>query len=413
MADFVVIGGGIIGVNIALLLKQRYDCSVTLVEKEDATGKHASGRNSSVLHAGFYYHADSLRARFTVAGNKFLTEYCEEHGLPLAKVGKLVVTKTEDELAGLQELYERGQRNGVELHMISAAEAEAIQPGVRTVDRALWSPNTSSGDCRAVIAAMTQEAKDAGVVMKMGAGVSGLADGGSGSSGSGQLLQLTDGSTMEAGYVINAAGLYADKLAHSWGFGHDYTILPFKGLYLECTRQLKTNIYPVPDLKNTFLGVHFTVTADGHTKVGPTAIPCLWREQYTGLTGFSLAELIPILGLEASLFVHANFNFRGLALDEMKMYYKPNMAREASKMVPGLTAAHFPRYLTDRAGIRAQLVDLNKRTLVTDFCMEGDNKSFHVLNAISPAWTCSRPFTQHVVDIIDDLLEGRKSQFKA
>jgi len=154
-ADFLVIGGGILGVNIACRIKERHaDASVVLIEKEDRFGAHASGRNSGVIHAGFYYTADSLKARFCRTGNQALIAYCEAHGLPLLRCGKLVVAKDESELPRLDELLKRGKANGVTLEMISAAEARKIEPRVLTCERALYSPSTTTASPAAVMESM-------------------------------------------------------------------------------------------------------------------------------------------------------------------------------------------------------------------------------------------------------------------
>jgi (S)-2-hydroxyglutarate dehydrogenase len=198
--DFLVIGGGIIGVTIALELKRRHrDARVTLIEKEDGTGRHASGRNSGVLHAGFYYSADSMKARFCREGNEELRAYCRAHGLELRQCGKLVVAKDASELAGLDELHRRGAANGVTLEMISPAEARRIEPRVKTHERALWSPNTAAADPKEVIASLTVDCEAAGIVVSSGTVYLRRTDAG---------IATNRGEIM-ARHVINAAGLYA------------------------------------------------------------------------------------------------------------------------------------------------------------------------------------------------------------
>ena len=264
--DFLIIGGGVIGVNLALQAKKSYpDAVVTLIEKEADCGEHASGRNSGVLHAGFYYTADSLKARLTRDGNRQLTEYCAERNLGINHCGKLVVAKNADELPVLDELLVRARHNGVELQDISAAEAAEIEPRVRTYERALFSPATASVDPREVMREFVADARRSGVRILNGTRYLGTRIGG---------ISTTQGD-IDSGYVINAAGLYADRVARDFGFAENYRILPFKGLYLyanDTSAPLRTNIYPVPDLRNPFLGVHFTVTASGAVKIGPTAI---------------------------------------------------------------------------------------------------------------------------------------------
>jgi L-2-hydroxyglutarate oxidase len=218
---------------------------------------------------------------------------------------------------------------------------------------------------------------------------------------------LTGDGAIDAAFIINCAGLYADRVARDFGFCQRYTILPFKGLYLysdEPAGALRTHIYPVPDLKFPFLGVHFTVTVDGHAKIGPTAIPAFWREHYTGFERFDLGELIEVASREAGLMLSAGFDFRGLALQEMKKFSPSYLVGQAAQLLDGVQHEDYTRW--GRPGIRAQLLDLERRTLVMDFVIEGDRQSLHVLNAVSPAWTCSLPFAAHVVDRIGALRDG-------
>jgi (S)-2-hydroxyglutarate dehydrogenase len=393
MPDILVIGGGIIGLSIAIELKRRHPSErVEVIEKEPEVGMHASGRNSGVIHAGFYYSADSMKARFCRDGNRRLRAYCTERGLPLNVCGKLVVAQTEAEIPGLDELHRRGKANGVELEMLTLAQAERIEPRVKSCDRVLWSPTTASADPGRVIASFAQDACDIGVVLRRGVAYVHGARG----------RITTSAGVIEAGYIVNCGGLHADRIARDFGFSQHHTILPFKGLYLysqEPPGALRTNIYPVPDLKYPFLGVHYTVTVDGHTKIGPTAIPAFWRENYTGFADFEFRDFIEVMMREAGLMVHAGFDFRGLAVQELKKFSRSYLVSLAAKLISGVDRADYRQW--GRPGIRAQLMDLRSRTLVMDFLIEGDATSLHVLNAVSPAWTCSMPFADHVVDAID------------
>ncbi len=396
--DYAVIGGGIIGIAIARELKIRFPTkSVVLLEKEADTAEHGSGRNSGVLHAGFYYTADSMKARFCRDGNRALRAYCRARGLPLNQCGKLVVAKRSSELPALDELLRRGLANGVNVEMLSLDEARRIEPRVRTVERALWSPDTASGDPVAVTRSLARDVEDLGVEIRRGTAYR--------SGGPGRVV--TTQGDLAPGYVINAAGLYADRIARDFGFCTRYCILPFKGLYLysdEPAGALRTHIYPVPDLKYPFLGVHFTVTVDGHAKIGPTAIPAFWREHYQGFERFSLSELGEVLWREATLMLSAGFDFRGLAVRELRKYDPSFLVAQATALAEGVDQERYTRW--GRPGIRAQLLDLQTRTLVMDFCIEGDAQSLHVLNAVSPAWTCSLPFAAHVVDEVVRLRGG-------
>jgi L-2-hydroxyglutarate oxidase len=176
-------------------------------------------------------------------------------------------------------------------------------------------------------------------------------------------------------------------------------MIPFKGLYLKYTKNttdVKTNIYPVPNLKNPFLGVHFTKTVHGDIKIGPTAIPAFWRENYHLNTGFNPGEMSEVLFYESKLFLTNAFGFRGLAFDEMQKYIKSHFIKLAQNMVQSIDPAGFTEFT--KPGIRAQLLDKQTLNLVQDFVVEADAKSVHVLNAVSPAFTCAFPFSKHIVD---------------
>jgi len=394
--DFLVIGAGIIGLNIALLLKNRFPGSrVCLIEKEIEPGLHASGRNSGVLHAGFYYSADSMKARFCKEGNKQLTDYCMERGLPINRCGKLVVAADEAEIPGLDELLRRGRANGVELKEVSEAEAREIEPRAITFRKALFSPTTATVSPQAVVCALADDARKAGIEILTDTAF--LAQ-------DAQRLRTSKGD-IKAGYVVNAAGLYADRIAMNFGFSQDFRILPFKGLYLyanEGEPGLRTNIYPVPDLRHPFLGVHFTIDVMGRTKIGPTAIPAFWREQYGGVQNFSFSEMTDILMRDARLLWDNDFGFRQVAFQEFQKRSRSKLTRLAGRMVQGVRRDAYKKW--GKPGIRAQLVNIRERRLEMDFCCEGDDRSFHVLNAVSPAFTCSSPFSLHVVNQIEDLL---------
>ncbi len=387
-SDFLIIGGGIIGISIARELKKIYsDAKVVLIEKEVDCGLHASGRNSGVLHAGFYYSPDSLKAKFTRLGNKLLTEYCESRNIAINKCGKLVVAKDKVDLVFLDELLKRGKINGIELQEVSEDEAKSIEKRAKTYERAIFSPTTSTVDIGEVLQALKNDAIHEGIEIRcdnsyIKRGVQGV---------------VTSLETFQTGYFVNAAGLYADKVALDFGFSERYRILPFKGLYLysdEPAGNLRTNIYPVPDLRNPFLGVHFTVTVDGKSKIGPTAIPAFWREQYSAFDNFKFSELVDIVMRQAKLFTYANFDFRRLAFEEIRKYSRARMVSLASALVTDIKKENYKKW--GKPGIRAQLLDIKEKRLEMDFVIEGDNRSMHVLNAVSPAFTSSFPFSQYI-----------------
>ena len=392
-ADYLIVGGGIIGLNLALVAKTRNpESSVVLIEKEPSCGFHASGRNSGVLHAGFYYTSDSLKARFTRDGCKRLTDYCLQRGLQIKQNGKLVVARNEGELRDLDELFLRGEKNGVQLEKISANDARKIEPRARTYERALYSPSTAAVDPSEVVRSFLSDAIELGVQVRTDTEYIGR---------DGSDIRTSRG-LISAGYVINAAGVYADAIARDFGFAKDYRILPFKGLYLYQDADappVRTAIYPVPNLEQPFLGVHLTVTVGGRVKLGPTATPAFWKEHYRGMANFRLAEMSEVVSREALFFLRDDFAFRRLAIRELQKYSRSHMVRTAGELAEGLKLEHFSQW--GRPGIRAQLVNITKNKLVMDFCYEADENSFHVLNSVSPAFTCALPFTEHIFDQIE------------
>jgi L-2-hydroxyglutarate oxidase LhgO len=398
--DYLVIGGGVVGLTTALELKKRNGrAKIVVLEKEKELALHGSGRNSGVLHAGFYYAADSLRARFTRDGNARWKQLVKERGLKINPCGKLVVAKNQQEVEGLHELKRRGDVNGVETYLISLEEAKKIEPRVKSTQMALWSPSTATVDPKECMAAVAADCQAGGIEIRLDSPYQGRR---------GKDIIATQ-EVFSAGFVINAAGLQADKVAHEFGIGERFRILPFKGLYVygsEPAGSLKTNIYPVPDLRSTFLGVHFTVTVDGQAKIGPTAIPAFWRENYQGLKGFDALEALSILRDEAILFFRNDFNFRGIALEEVKKYSQTYLVSQASALLEGVKPENYRTW--GRPGIRAQLYDHRDKKLVMDFMIEGNQHSLHVLNAISPAWTAAMPFAEYVVDRAEQLQRGQE-----
>ena len=391
-ADYVIIGAGIIGLGVARALKNRFPhCSIIILEKEPTLAAHGSGRNSGVLHAGFYYGADSLKAKFCRDGCAEWKEYVTARGLKLNPTQKVVVATNEEEWNGIHELKRRGDANGVEVHIVDEKQLAEIDPNARTFKEALFSPTTATIDPTEICLSVASELRAQGIEIllnhpyqkKLGA----------------RTIQA-GGITIEAGKIFNCAGLYADRIARDFGFCDDYTIIPFKGIHILASRPpaptVRTLIYPVPNLKNPFLGVHFNITASGDIKIGPTAIPAFWRENYHGLSRFKADELLAITAWEMKLFATNAFDFRRLAFQEIRKYDRRHLLNLVRPMVKELDDAAFTKWA--RPGIRAQLLHKKTLKLLQDFVVEGDADSVHVLNAVSPAFTCSLPFSRHVVD---------------
>ncbi|MBI5373858.1 MAG: L-2-hydroxyglutarate oxidase [Candidatus Schekmanbacteria bacterium] len=399
--DILIAGAGIVGLSVAREIAARYpDITITILEKEPTLARHASGRNSGVLHAGFYYSPDSLKAKFVVDGNRLLTQYCLENGLSINRCGKVVVAKNENEIESLYELKRRGDSNGVAIEIVDEAGLSELEPNAKTVEKALYSPSTSTiipSEVVECIGSSLMKKKNVRILFNERL----LKRNGSASI-------TTNSQKITFSHLINTAGLYADKVAHEFGAGMKYSLIPFKGLYLEYESPdlIRKHIYPVPDIDNPFLGMHFTKSADGHVKAGPTAIPAFWRENYSGLSNFSLSEALEILPVEAKLFAHNSFNFRKIAFEELRKYYRKNFISLASRLVKTIDERKFGRWLTP--GIRAQLYNRKQCRLEMDFVVEEAENSTHVLNAVSPAFTCAFSFSRFVADEVEKRLNKKR-----
>jgi (S)-2-hydroxyglutarate dehydrogenase len=391
-ADLLVIGAGVVGVAAAVAAKRRWPGErVVVLEKEAGVGRHASGRNSGVLHSGLYYLPGGLKAGMARAGCAALTRYCEERGLPIRRCGKLIVPVRDGDEAVLDELVRRARENGVEAHEVDEAGAARLEPAARVRGRALWVPSTASVDPASVMGALAADARSAGVELRTGEAFRGRR---------GDVV-VTSRGRWSAGYVLNAAGVHADTVARAFGFGDGYRIVPFRGRYLRSTRPggPGRHIYPVPDLRVPFLGVHLTVDVDGGLRVGPTATPVLGREQYHGLVGPAEAAA-GALALVRLLGAPGNAGVRRLGLTEIRRRRPGALLREAGLIARGLPPPE--AWVPGRPGIRAQLVDTRRWTLEDDFVHQADDRSLHLLNAVSPAFTCALPMAEYLAGIMDD-----------
>jgi (S)-2-hydroxyglutarate dehydrogenase len=391
--DFMVIGAGVIGVSIARELRRRHRTTVVVIEKEPSAGQHASGRNSGVLHAGVYYKAGSLKARLCIEGNRRMREYCRMKGIPLNDNGKVIVARTVTELSGLRELHARSMANRVRVDLIDTQTLKDIEPCAKTMEHALYVRDTAVVNPQRVMEALVADAVQEGVEFRFDCAWR---------APEGQGVANTSQGRMAYGHVVNCAGLYADKIAHQFDVGRQYRILPFRGQFYrlrsESKVQVRGNIYPVPDLRNPFLGVHFTRRPEGEVTVGPSALPLLGREQYQGMAGANASDGLAMIMYLLRLFGRNRNHFRSIALRQLAKISRSGFYREAE----GLAEGFEPDDLLSgkEPGIRAQLVDTRKAELLSDFAIESGLRSTHVLNAVSPAFTSSAPFADHVVSLM-------------
>lgn len=391
--DTLIIGGGVIGLTVALELRRRQPhATITVLEAEHELAAHGSGRNSGVLHSGIYYPPESLKAKMCAQGAAAMRDYCRSRNLPLLPLGKVLVpTRTEDD-PQLDVLLSRAGQNGVEARMLSERELAAEEPAARSASgRALLVPVTSVCSPHAVMRSLAEDCKHAGIELRMGCRASAFDPAArTATSQSGDIFQYR--------LLINAAGLHADTVAHAFGVGRQYHILPFKGLYwkLDPASGIRLNhlVYPVPDLRVPFLGVHTTTATDGTIYLGPTAIPALGRENYRGLSGIVPADIARIAAASAIQFVRNTNGFRRLAVIETGKLSKRRFAAAVQRLVPAVRPDHL--LPCAKVGMRAQLYDSASGQLVNDFLVQEGPNSVHILNAISPAWTCSMPFAKFV-----------------
>lgn len=394
--DVTIIGAGVIGLSIGnALIESNSKLRVLVVEKEPELGFHASGRNSGVIHAGFYYSPESLKAKFCRDGNKELRALCQRNNIPILETGKVVVTQNLDEESRLEVLYERGLQNGVELEMHEAGSLKKFEPQAQTLNQFLWSPTTAVSDPQLVLKAMAEEFTKKGGTIKFQASVS-LKD------NNGE-IDISN-KECQAKFYINASGAQSDRISRSVGVGLEYAMLPFMGVYRASMNDifgLKTLVYPVPHPINPFLGVHFTLTLDGKIKIGPTAIPVTGREQYSLGTGWSLSDIYQSIKGAKSLILGQSHDVSQILRSEWPKIIEREIVRQASLLVPN--AKDIKAWHKKPPGIRSQLVHMPSGKLEQDFKIVTKSNSLHILNAVSPGWTSSIPFARHVVALMPSL----------
>lgn len=319
-----------------------------------------------------------------------MKEYCRKNGLALLEGGKVVVARDQNEIEVLQELYKRGERNGAKVELVDEKSLKEIEPYARTHKQALYSYNTAVVNPKEILDCLCKELMLSNKVSILtNTEMVGIKENNN---------VITNSGSIKFQNFINAAGAYSDKVAHSFGVGLRYKLIPFKGTYKKLIHEkssiVRGSIYPVPNIKNPFLGVHLTKGIDGDVYIGPTAIPALGRENYGVLAGLD-NEAVDILYREAVLFIK-NPKFRRVALEEPRKYWFRYFFKDVQSLVNGLAPDDIEG--TSKVGIRPQLVDWKSKELIMDFVVLEDGNSIHILNAISPAFTCSMAFAEYVVD---------------
>ncbi|MCG3204434.1 MAG: L-2-hydroxyglutarate oxidase LhgO [Elusimicrobia bacterium] len=393
--DCIVVGAGVMGSAVArsLLLRKKVK-SVAVLEKEAAPAQHTSGRNSGVVHAGFNLKPGSLKAKFCVEGNKRMREFCAQKKVPLESVGTWVVALEEKEKSVLEEIYKRGQANGVEgVRLVDGNEMRKHEPQTLGI-AALHAPTGAITSGKQVTQALVEEVQSLGGIFFFGEKVQGIDE------GSGGYTVSTSQGRHQAPLLFNCAGLYADEVAHKLDVGTQYTIVPFRGEYYKLTPEKSTlvnsMIYPVPDLNYPFLGVHWTKTITGELMIGPSATMAFGRESYKPLS-VGWIDTLKMVTKENFWSMFKSKDFRRMAWSQIKMSLNhAEFIREAQKLVRGSEIRDFK---PGKSGNRAQVVNETGK-LVDDMLVEKKGTALHVLNAVSPGFTCALPFADHLVDTL-------------
>lgn len=392
--DYIVIGGGIVGLATAhALLRARPAARLVVLEKESALARHQSGHNSGVIHAGVYYAPDSLKARYCRAGAAATYAFCAAHGVAHRRCGKLIVATDAAELGRLEALATRARANGLVCVPLGAAALAERAPAVRG-QAALWIPDTGMADYPALCAALGRLIVAAGGRIELSAAVANIAERGDG------VTVETAGASWHGRRLIVCAGLQSDRLARAAGLAPELAIVPFRGDYyrLPPTRSdlVDTHVYPVPDPSLPFLGVHLTLTIDGGIMLGPSAMLALARERYRrfACTRQDAVEALRFPGLWRLLARHPRAGLRELAVACSRRLY----LAAARRYCPDLQLSDLAEY---SCGIRAQAVSRSGE-LVHDFAFARTPRSLHVLNAPSPAATSAFPIAEAIVQQVVD-----------
>ena len=393
--DVVVVGGGIVGCAIAREIKLRNPSrNVVILEKEGKVGAHTSSRNSGVIHSGINQKPGSLKASLCVRGSALLKDFCNRSGIRCREVGTVVLASSDEESAIIRELERRGEANGVPgVRILDERALSQIEPYARASE-ALISPTGAIVDSAKLVAGIAADAEKNGVSLAFDAKVRKIHDQGD------TLVVDTTGPSFHAKLLINCAGLHADQVAWMMDVGHDFCVIPFRGDYYrlkpEKTFLVNSMIYPAPNLELPFLGIHLTRRTDGSVIVGPNAALAMGREKYRDSSINWNETLRMLLDIRFARLV-ADMDFLHIAIKELRLSLsKKAFLKAAKRLVPAISEDDL---LPDQSGIRAQLVD-RQGHLVEDFLFERTDKSFHVLNAVSPGMTCALSFAKHVVNLI-------------
>jgi L-2-hydroxyglutarate oxidase len=389
-ADLAIVGGGIVGLATAYtLLAGSPTLRIVVLEKEEGVGRHQTGHNSGVIHSGVYYRPCSAKARLCGRGRKLLIDYCDAKNIPHRKTGKLIVATRSEEIPALRAIQERAIANGVPgVVALSSIEIRAVEPEVRGLS-ALSVPTAEIVDYGEVVRSLAHDVGDRGGALSLNSALRGVEHQGD------RLILRTDGGDVRTRFLVNCAGLQADRVARLAGVDPGVQIIPFRGEFYwirpERQLQLEHLLYPVPDPALPFLGVHLTLTIHGGIEAGPNAVLAWAREGYlrTTIRWSDMAEMATFPGF----WPMARRFWRVGLYEQYRSMSRRQYASDLGQMVPSITAGDLRR---GGAGVRAQAVD-RAGHLLDDFVIQTGPRSLHVLNAPSPAATSSLAIAEEIV----------------
>lgn len=392
MRNFIIVGGGIVGLATAYAIKQASpESSILILEKEEEAASHQTGRNSGVIHSGIYYQPGSQKAKLTTLGRERMINFCREFGISHDRCGKVIVATNEEELPYLDTLAERGKKNGLDVRKVSKAELNELEPHVDGT-AALHVPESGIVSYKKVADALIEILKSSGVEIAFNQEVVDL------NTDPEQCYVETTDTIFESEYVINCAGLYSDILASKAGVNLRHRIIPFRGEYYELVKErrhlVKNLIYPVPNPNFPFLGVHFTRMIDGSIHAGPNAVLSLKREGYSKYS-FDALDAWRSLSYKGFWKLAAR-NWQEGFKELYRSLSKAEFVRSLQKLIPEIREEDL---VPSPPGVRAQALNPDG-SLVDDFLIRYHGRTIHVCNAPSPAATASLEIGDKIAEYV-------------
>lgn len=389
MEDYIIIGGGIVGLSVGKAILDKFpNAKVLVLEKEAEVANHQTGHNSGVIHSGIYYKPGSYKAKFAKAGNESMKQFCEEHNINYENCGKVIVATSEEEIPTLENLYKRGLDNGLDVKLLNKEQLKEKEPYVNGL-KGIFVPSAGIVDYKQVSRKLAELIKERNGEVLTNQEVKAIDE------SQGEVVVETNHKTFRGKFLINCAGLHSDRVARMAGYKIDMKIFPFRGEYYYLNEKkhylVKNLIYPVPDPNFPFLGVHFTRMINGGVDVGPNAVPGFKREAYKK-TSFDLKDFLEIATFPGYWKLGLKYYKVGLT-EIVRSFSKKLFVKNAQRLIPDITEED----LTPApAGVRAQALQVDG-TLVDDFVIIKGKNSIHVCNAPSPAATAALEIGKEIV----------------